>query len=214
MSKIKIKNIELITTFIFVLFCLALYIYFPASGYFQYKAVALVFLVLLPYLFSRFILKEESFFEKIIIGEWKKNLILMLIGLLISFLIAISLFKFTDLLNTYPLSQSVRNNFWEFISYELLGVSFTVAVYEIFFRGFLMFYLEKFFGLWSILIQFLIFFAMILLLGIPFSYYFLYILFIPIAGIIAYKSKSILYSFMGQLIFIIIVDATAIVLMK
>lgn len=75
-----------------------------------------------------------------------------------------------------------------------------------------MFYFAAFFERWAILIQFLFFLVMALMLGLPYWFYVTYLIFTPFAGWIAYKSDSVLYSFVGQLLFIVIFDASFIAL--
>lgn len=207
-----ILNRQQLVTSIFILLCLVGYIFFPADGSFQYKVVAVIFLVLLPFLYSKYFLKSENLFKKIIIGDWKKNIGWLLIGLLIPFVIMLILFKYTDIQIHYLLSPTVKNDFGKFLLYEFTGVALTVAIYELFFRGFLMFYFAAFFKKWAILIQFMFFVAMALMLNLPYWFYITYLVFTPFAGLIAYKSNSLVYSFIGQLLFIIMFDASFIAL--
>jgi hypothetical protein len=207
MQNIKINNQQLITV-IFILSCLVGYIFFPANGDFQYKASFFVFLAVLPFLYNKYFLKKENLFKRVVIGNWKKNIQYLVMGLIAALLIMAVIFKLTDLGLHYFLPKKVKIDFGSFLIYELGGISFMVAVYEIFFRGFVM---NFFSGLkkWSILIQFLFFVAMILMLrGAPYWFYIVYLVFTPFAGWIAYKSESILYSFFGQWMFIILIDAT------
>jgi len=211
MRLLKINKEQLITS-LFIGLCLIGYVFFPANGNFQYKAVALVFLVLLPFLYNKYMLKRENIFKRVIIGDWKENIKWLAIGLSFAFLVITLIFVSSDLRSHYFLSSAVKNDFKQFLLYELLGVSFTVAIYELFFRGFVMFYFSSFLGKWVILGQFLFFAAMALIFGLPYWFYITYLVFTPFAGWIAYKSNSILYSFFGQLLFIIIVDAVFIAL--
>lgn len=206
-QQLKINKSQLITS-IFILLCFIGYVFFPTNNYFQYKSAALIFLLILPFLYNKYLLKEASFFKKIIIGDWKNNLKFMVMGLIAPFVIMILFFKYTDLLNHYLLSPSVKGDFKQFLFYELTGVAFTVAVYEIFFRGFVMFYFTSKLQKWAILAQFLFFVVMLFLLNVPYWFYITYLVFAPFSGWIAYKSNSIMYSFLGQLLFVIIFDAS------
>ncbi len=206
MRNIKLNKQQLITT-LFILLCLFGYIYFPAKGNFQYKSVFFIFLVILPLLYNKYFLKGENILNQVVLGDWKKNIKYLLIGLLGSFVIMIGIFKFTDLGIHYLLPKNVKMDFWNFLIYEFTGIVYIVGVYEVFFRGFVMKYFQKYFNEWSILIQFLFFIALILMLrGLPYWYYIVYLIFTPFAGWIYYKTKSILYSFVGQWLFIFCVD--------
>jgi hypothetical protein len=206
-------NKEIIITSVFVLLSLAGYVFFPANGYFQHKAIPVVFLVLLPFLYNKYFLKKENLFTQIKIEDWKNNLKWLAVGLLSALLIIGVIFKYTDLGQHYFLAKNIKNDFWKFLWYELTGVAFTVATYELFFRGFVMNYFKGFLGKWSILIQFFFFITLLLMLfGLPYWFYIVYLIFAPFTGWIAYKSESIVYSFVGQLLFVIIIDATFIAL--
>ncbi len=208
-----ILNKKEIITSVFILLCLAGYVFFPADGSFQYKAVPVIFLVLLPFLYAKYFLREQSVFQKITVGDWKNNLKWLLMGLLFAFLCMFLLFKYTDLAIHYFLPAGVKKDFWQFLEYELLGAAFIVVTYELFFRGFVMFHFAKYLKKWAILAQFLFFLALILMLwNLPYWFYVVSLVFAPFAGWIAYKTDSILYSFFGQLLFVIIVDATFIAL--
>lgn len=212
MNQFVLNKKEIITS-IFILLCLAGYVYFPASGYFQYKAVAVIFLVLLPFLYNKYFLKEKNIFKRILIGDWKNNLIWSGLGLIGSLFVMFLIFKFTNIGDHYFLASAIKNDFWVFLEYELFGVAFTVMMYEIFFRGFVLFHFSVYLKKWAILVQFLFFLVMLLMLfDLPYWFYINYLVFAPFAGWIAYKGDSILYSFVGQLIFVIIVDALYIAL--
>lgn len=200
-------NKKEIVTSIFIILCLAGYVFFPATGTFQHKLVMLIFLVLLPFLYCRYFLKEKNIFSRFSVGDWKNNLISLIIALIGSFFIIYLLFEYTELLSHYFLPLGIKNNFSLFLIYEFTGVAFTVILYELFFRGFIMFYFKSFTGKWSVLIQVLFFILMITLFNLPYWFYITYLIFAPIAGWLAYKSESLLYSYFGQLFFIIIVDA-------
>lgn len=207
MGILKISKENLITA-IFMLFVLAGYVFFPANNFFQYKAVSLISLVLLPFLYNKYFLKKENIFRKFLLKDYLKNLQWLALGLLFAFLVAIILNNITDVQKHYLLSPNVKNNFLQFLLYEFTGVAFTVAIYEFFFRGFVMFYFSVFFGKWSILVQFLFFCVMLAMLNLPYWFYITYLVFTPFGGWIAYKSDSVLYSLIGQFIFIVFVDAS------
>lgn len=208
-----VLNKKEIITSIFAILCLVGYVFFPANGSFQYKAVALIFLLILPFLYNKYFLKDKNIFKNIEIGDWKAGLKYLSIGMIGSFLIIYLLFKYTDLAGHYFLPSGIKNDFGNFLAYELTGVAFTVFLYEFFFRGFIMFHFRELFKKWAILIQFVFFLILILMLwNLPYWFYITYLVFAPFAGWIAYKTNSFLYSFFGQLFFVIIVDSTYIAL--
>src|SRR6266702_3184686 len=143
MDNIKLNKKQIITTF-FILFCLMGYVFFQANGFFQYKAVFVIFLIVLPFFYNKLFLAEDNFFRKIKITNLKNDLKILSLGLIITFLIIVLFFKYTDIQRHYLLSPIVKKDFWQFLLYEFTSVAFTVAVYEIFFRGFVMFYFSPF----------------------------------------------------------------------
>ena len=147
--------------------------------------------------------------KQIIIGDWKKNLTCLGIGLAGALVLMALLFKLTDLGLHYVLASNVKTNFGDFLIYEFGSIAFMVFVYEFFFRGFVMKYWLEYFDKWSILLQFLFFLTMIIMiLKVPYWFYVVYLIFAPFAGWIFYKTKSLVYSFAGQWLFIVFVDAT------
>lgn len=208
MNKVKISKKQVITT-IFILTCLGGYVFFPRSGAFQYRTAMFVFFALLPFLYDKLFLKENIILKGINFGNGLNNVKWSAISLVLPLVLMFILFKYLNLGVHYFLPISVKEDFGKFLLYEFTGVSFTVAMYEIFFRGFVMNFFRADFGKLAILIQFL-FFALMLLVfnfNLPYWFYISYLVFSPFAGWIAYMSGSILYSFVGQLLFIIMIDA-------
>lgn len=193
---------------IFTITCLLGYVFFPTENLFQYKLSPIFFLIIVPFLFGKYFLKKETILARINTDNWKKGLLLIIISVFCSLVIALLLFKYTDLLKHYLLSPSVKNSFGKFFLYELTGVAFTVAIYELFFRGFVMFYYSPIVKRYSIVIQAVFFlFLLLLFFDLPYWFFITYIIFTPFAGWIAYESKSLVYSYFGQLFFIIFFDA-------
>jgi membrane protease YdiL (CAAX protease family) len=204
------KNKNIIITTLFICCCLAVYGYFPVKGNLQKTITALTFFMLLPILYNKLILKRGISTLRLHIGHWKKGLILMLISLLLGCLIMIGLAKYSNFLTGYSMPLGLAGSFGYFVFYELVLVAFFTALYEFFFRGFVMFNFVPFFKKGAVIGQ-AVLFLLFLLLTSGLSWEFApYLVFAPFAGWIAYKSDSLLYSFIGQLIFIIIIDASII----
>lgn len=200
---------RLVADCFFVLLCLITYNFFPANNLFQQIMATVIFLVLMPLSYKKFVLKEPIIEFGFKVGDWKKGLIWMLGSLFISLLIYLVIFKSTNYLTLYKLPVVVVDNFWTFLLYETLLVPFFVAIYELFFRGFLLFNFAKKIGIYAILLQFSIFILLMAIQG--FKPEFLpYLIFSFFAGLIAYKSDSMLYSFLGQTILIFLVDVSVI----
>jgi len=202
------KNI-LITT-LFILLCLGLYVFFPVAGNFQQIVTAVIFFVLLPVLYNAVVLKKNRTFYRLHLGDWKKGIFWAIVGMAASLIIIGGFIKYGDFVHKYALPAGLGSNFGYFAFYELVLVAFFTALYEFFFRGFVMFHFSPIVKTWAVVIQFVLFVLLLLVTGGVSWPFVPYIIFAPFAGWIAYKSDSLLYSFVGQLIFIIIIDASVI----
>lgn len=206
------KNRLLVVLSLFVLASLGVYTYFPVTGNFQKIIAALVFFVILPMAFNQLVLRKGQSFYRLQLGNWKKGFFWALLGLIISLLIIVVLVQIADFSHKYSLPIGIEKSFSYFLFYELILVAFFTALYEFYFRGFVLFQLAPIIGRWSILVQFVL---LLLLLAISggFNWSFApYIIFAPFAGWIAYKSNSLWYSFFGQLLLIWIIDSGLIAL--
>jgi hypothetical protein len=103
-------------------------------------------LILLP--FFKYKLKDFG----IQLGNVKQWIKEMLVFFMIMAVILVVVFKFTNLKQIYPLFREARVNVNYFIIYECVQL-FHMLTWEFFFRGFMLFGLEKKYGKMSILIQ-------------------------------------------------------------
>jgi membrane protease YdiL (CAAX protease family) len=204
---------ELISSAI-VLLCLLLAVKFPAQGSLQLFSSMLFFLFLLPILYIKIILKQN-------LADFGFNLQNKLTGLLwgfgmllVSFLILFILLHFYNFAQNYLIPAYLAQNFWSFLFYELILVNFLLFIQEFFFKGFLLFLFAKHFGLWSVILQSLIF-ILFLVTTSSLNWKLAPILILSVTGgVVAYKSKSFIYSFVMSLFFLIVTDAYIIYLFK
>lgn len=205
----KTINKKSISDGVFIAACLSIYVFFPAADLFQQIAATVFFLVIMPLAYKKLVLKEKIGSLGFGMGDWKKGLALAAGSLLAVSLLGYLAFEKDFDFSDYKLPERVVGSFPHFLLYELLVVPFFVLVYEIFFRGFLLFHFSDRIGYWAILLQFLVLLLMLSVQG--FSPEFLpYLAFSPFAGFVSYKSNSIWYSFLGQYMFIFLVDISAI----
>ena len=90
------KTKEIIITSFFIFLSLTVYGFFPSNDNFQQVVLMLVFFVLLPILFNRFFLKKELKSFNVNMGDWKKGVLLSIIGVVFSYLICWLLFYVKD----------------------------------------------------------------------------------------------------------------------
>jgi membrane protease YdiL (CAAX protease family) len=209
-----LHNQKLWISFLAILACLFLELTFPVKNSAQLITKNIFFLVIFPVVYIRVMLKEPlsnfgfNLKENKIAAIWGSGLGLFLLA---TFFLLI---HYSGFHSGYKLSTGSTSNFWLFLFYELLIVNFTIFINEIFFRGFLFFLLEKEIGYWAIFVQAIIYFLMLLLINslswqtIPF------ILFAITGGVLAYKTKSFLYSYFLHIFVIIILDSYLIYLSR
>lgn len=190
-----------------ILTCLVLLNIFPANGTLQEITAGLVFLLILPILYIKIILRKP-------LGKFGFSLknkqhgffwggIMLLASLVIGFL----LITFSKLKTAYILPPYIMANFWIFLAHELIFANLFLFLSEAFFKGFILFSFAKKFNYWSIAFSFFIYSIIMMLKG-NFNWQITPILVLAITGgIVAYKSRSFIYSYLMGLIFMIFFDA-------
>lgn len=210
------KNKEIIVTVFFIVASLFLYTIFNGENIFQKTIIGLVFFVVLPILFNKLILKGTIDLFGLRIGDWRQGILWSFYSLIVVSFIFFIISKYLSFFNHYAAPFFISIDFGKFLLYEFVVVTVLIAVYEFYFRGFVMFVFESSFKYWSILIQVVIF--LILVLNIRNSavfYMFLpYLIFAPFAGFIAYKSRSILYSGITQFLIVVFLDTIFVKMIK
>lgn len=210
MAKIIYTNRELIIASFVAVACLALSAFFPAEGKYQNFLALAVFLVLIPVLYVKTILKRSLSEFGIQVGDWKKGIILAAASLALSLLFFYILLNYSGFLKTQNFIKGLRSDFGEFAFYEVFFVGSLTVVFELFFRGFVMHSLMPKFGKWAIALQGAVFLAYLLATGsleLGSAYFILASFF---SGWIVFESRSLIYSFAFSWIFILIADAIVI----
>jgi hypothetical protein len=200
-----------------ILVCLFLSISFPAEAGMQQITKNLSFLIIIPILYIKLILKKDLKSYGLNISEKKdrKSGIFWAISMLfVSLLIAYFLLNYTEFKKSYGLAAYLVENFWIFMAYELILVNVLLFIQSFFYQGFILFtYFEKL-GYWSILVQFFLYLIFILILG-NFSWQLAPFIILSLTGsLVAYKSRSFIYSYIMGLLFIIILDSYIIYTIK
>lgn len=210
--KILVYKKQLMTVGI-ILICLVLYGIFPARNIFQQIISSFAFLLIIPLLYIKIILKDPLIKYGIGLGERRQGVIWMGLSLVASLSIFYILLHYTSLPQKFQLPGLAAEKFSFFVMYEILLVGLFAILYEFFFRGLMTLGLKEL-GIWAVAIQSVIFASFFAITsGFDWSII-LFTIISPFAGMAAYQSKSLLYSFGTSLIFIIIADALAIGLTK
>lgn len=203
-------NREMMMAGLVVAACFLLSYFFPVRGTYQNFASLVAFMVLIPAIYIKFILKKSFSEFGISIGDWKKGLLWAGISLAVSLLLAYVLINYSDFLKTQTFAKSFNGHFGKFIFYETFFVGTLVVVFELFFRAFVMGSSIDKTGRWSIAVQlavFLIFLALTGSFDLGSAYFIMTALF---SGLIFYESRSIIYSIAFSWMFFLIADAVAV----
>lgn len=210
----SIFNKEDVITAAVIFFCLLLYSVFPTDNVFQQIVSSVTFLLVIPVLYVKIILKKDLKYLGIRKGNWQAGIAWSVISLIISVSVAYILFNYFGFAQKYFLPRHIVDSFAFFLLYEIILFGFFTSLYEIFFRGFLMLSFSKKIGSWAIILQSLIFLALFFFSrGVHWTLT-PYLIFLIFSGITAYFSRSIFYSFITFLIFNIIFDSFYIYLVK
>lgn len=204
----KVLKGEVFVTLVIMAVSLFLYEVFRVEGDFQRIVATISFFFVIPILYIRLILKRPLSEFGLQKGDWRVGMRLSLLALFILIPIFYFLFSNFNFIERYYIPVNSIASFSSFVFRELVVISFFIALYEFFFRGFIMFYFFNKIksGLYSNIIQAVAFYAFLLMtesfgwVASP------YIIVAPLAGLVAYKSRSILYSFVLSWVAILIVD--------
>jgi|GEM_PF-2345501 len=205
---------EFLTHFLFILLCLALLIFFPTKGAVQELTKSFFFLVIIPALYTKFVLKENSKNFSLNFSEKKSGVFWGTMMFLFAALFFYVLTNFTPFTQNYRLPGYVVDNFRFFLIYELLLSNLVIFVNLFFFAGFVENIFRKHFSSWAIPISlslFFIFFAIIKNINwqmIPL------LTVITLGCFVSYKSRTIFYAYLSGLLFSFLLDAYLISLIK
>ena len=205
----NIIDLELIVSFSVMFLCILFYIFFPTkeNDNFQQFFINLSFLFILPLLYVKIVLKDKMRNFGFQLVSWKEGFWFMPLNFIVFGIFVYLVFKYTSFKDTYLLGnfQFVKN-FWYLFFYEFVVVNIFVFFYELFFRGFVMFYFRKKFGIISVFLQFIFFLMFFWMMGRANLDGIFYIIAAPLAGLIAYRSKSLVYSYFFSIIVLVAVD--------
>lgn len=122
------------------------------------------------------------------------------------------LWNFTPLLEGYRLPVIVEEQFLFFVLYELVLNATFLFIFEVFFRGLILLLWLRELKVWGVFLQAGFFIGILFLTGSIDAQSIPMILFAPFAGLIAYQSRSLWYSFGAGWFFLLLVDSLVLIL--
>src|SRR3989339_1651052 len=115
LSSRLIENKEIVITSGVIVFCLLLSLFFPVQSSIQLLTRNIFFLIIVPILYYKLILKKKITNFGLTLGDKKAGIfwgVLMLLTTLLTFFL---LYTYTDFRKNYLLSSYVVHNFWIFL---------------------------------------------------------------------------------------------------
>ncbi|MGB4943159.1 MAG: hypothetical protein WBO92_03540, partial [Candidatus Moraniibacteriota bacterium] len=134
-----------------------------------------------------------------------------ILALIVALVALFVLWNFTPFLRGYQLPVAVEERFLIFVLYEILLSGFITLLFEVFFRGFVMLLWLQKWGVWSVAVQAAIFGFLVYASGGVNASMIPALIFAPFAGLIAYQSKSIWYSYSASWFFFFLTDVMVLI---
>jgi len=195
-------------------FCLALFYLFPAKGLAQAVSSAVFFLLVVPVLYIKLILKKNLADFGASLPLTRNGLLTVFIALIISLLMSYFFIHFTPFRKFYSVPVYAMSGFWNFLLYEFVFFNYLFFLLEFFFKGFFLFIFSEKIGYLSIPLTVLVSFVF-LYLAKTFSWdNALYMITMLTGAFVAFRTRSFFLSYLMGILFIIMTDAYLIYLFK
>ncbi|MFZ2975166.1 MAG: CPBP family glutamic-type intramembrane protease [Candidatus Moraniibacteriota bacterium] len=207
LSSRLIENKEIIITSGVIVFCLLFSLFFPVKNSIQLLTRNVFFLIIVPILYYKLILRKNISDFGLTLGDKKAGLFWGIFGFFVTLLVFFLLYNYTDFRKNYLLSSYVVHNFWIFLLYELILANIFVFIQEFFWRGFVLLYFSKKIDFFAIFLQFFIYTLILIPTENSFWQMTPTLVISLFSGIIVYKSRSIFYSWVASLFSLIILDS-------
>lgn len=165
-----------------------------------------ILFLLVPLLIIKSIFNEDIKNYGLILGNQKIGWFFLGISILFFLPVIILVSNSETFVQFFPLMENAKNDILIFLIYEILFIGFIFS-WEFIFRGFMLFGLEKRFGIYSIFIQMIPF--VILHNGKPFLETFAAIFGALFLGYLALRTKSIYYGFSIHAFILVSLDIIA-----
>lgn len=203
-----------VATVFFIGTCILLSFFFPSNTETQNFIGNLFFLLIAPILYIKFVLKEKISQFGLNLKNKKAGFLWGGIMLFFSCLIMFFLIKETNFLANYQILTAMTKDFSIFLLMILIFFNSILFIQEYFFHGFILSFFSLYIGKWAILLQFGIYFLTILIFKQDLWSFSPSLILSLTGGITAYKSQSMIYSYLSGLLFLIFFNAYLVYLAK
>lgn len=181
---------------------------------FQSLIVSAVLFLVLPLLYCKIVLKQPWSALGLRKGSVWAGLGGSLVALVSGLVFLFGLIHFTPVFDRMYLPRAVEESFFLFLLYEVVLNGWITLLIEVFFRGLVMFVWLRSLGFLSVLIQAGLFGGFLYLTNDITPSMIPLLLFSPLAGLIAYQSRSIFASWGASWFFVFLADVLILILGK
>ena len=157
----------------------------------------------IPIYIIKLVFKENVRKYGVVLGNKKLGLLFLIIASFVIIPIIIIVSNNSSFTSYFPLMNSAADDWKIFLIYELVFIAFIFS-WEFIFRGFILFGLEKKFGIYSIFIQMIPF--VLLHTGKPFIETFASIFGGLLLGYLALRTRSMIYGFLIHAMILVALD--------
>ena len=196
-------------TLLLFLICLMLLIFFPSQNHIGQTLIGFVFILfVLPWLFSRLVIKQplKNLGWKTI--SWSKNKLWIAGFLISSVIIGLLIVQIPFIRENYLINTTVARYFWAFLFYELVIFNLLAFLETSFFQGFLLMIFKNKLKRWSLVVSFILFLIYIFsFVGFQWSLT-PFIVIMGITSLLSYRAESFFWSYVAILISDILINAS------
>lgn len=197
-----------------ILICLLFFSLIGTEDFVQKITKSFFFLFLIPFLYVKYVLKENFTNFGFNLNNKKNGFLLSLVTLVIAFLVIYILTIYTNFERKYLLTPGISQSFLFFLVYTLFLINIPLFFQEFFFKGFLLETFRNKWGYFSILFQVIIYLAPLFFLSSNYWNLVPLILISLLGGIVSYLTKSFFYSYFFSILFLILMNAFLVYLNK
>ncbi len=208
-TKATQKRSALMTAVVIVV-CLFALVIFPVQTPLQILVMSVSFLVVIPILYTMLVLRQPFANFGLTKGNARAGWLWVAISLPAIAVTVLLLRKYTGLFDDYLLPQLVVDNFSVFVLYELLVVGVQAAAWEYFLRGFVIGGFRNVIGWWAVVASI----SLAIIVSGDNTIMIGFVLAAPFAGIVAFYSCSIYYSFIITISTVLFIDMLTIAVVR
>jgi hypothetical protein len=205
-KKIPIKKNDWLTIAVMAI-CLGLFMFFPTANAFQQVTSNFIFFCVAPFLYIKLILDKNPREFGVNLKNRKDGAVWGVSMLIVACLLSFFIVKFTNFIKNSDIPGGAMESFWIFLFYQLILFNGIFFFQEFFFKSFILFYFSRIIGFYSVPLSVIIYTGFIFSGG-DFSWQAApMISWAFLGGIVAYMSRSFIYSYLAGTVYFLLFNA-------